>query len=180
MYVIAKIAGKQFRLEPDARVQVPRLKLEEGSAYDVEEILLAVDSSGTRIGADALKGVKARTKVLAHGREPKVVVFRKKRRKGFKVTKGHRQGFTLLQVEKIEGMQSPASPEKKADKKAAPKKAVKAKAKSAGKEAAKSKSAPEKKPADKAKKTTKVKASAKTEKAPAKKAAEKQKKTEGE
>jgi large subunit ribosomal protein L21 len=142
MYVIAKIAGKQFRLEPDARVQVPRLKLDEGATYDVEEILLAVDSGGTRIGTDALKGIKAKTKVVSHGREPKVVVFRKKRRKGFKVTKGHRQGFTLLQVEKIEGMTSKTAPAEKSTKKAAPKKAAKPKASTEAKKTAKKQEKP--------------------------------------
>jgi large subunit ribosomal protein L21 len=103
MYAIARVAGKQFRLETDATVKVPKLPLEPGATVEIKDILFATDGQNARTGAQA-KGISATAKVVEHGRDDKIMVHRKKRRKGFQVTKGHRQGFTLLHIEKIEGM----------------------------------------------------------------------------
>ncbi|MBU0518480.1 50S ribosomal protein L21 [bacterium] len=158
MYAIAKIAGKQFRLEPKKNVKVPLLDVKEGSAYTIDDILFAVDSRGAKIDDAALKGIKANAKVVLHGRDKKVIVFKKKRRQGFKVTKGHRQDFTLLEIESLEGLIGEA---KKAE---TPKQEAKPKAKPKKKAADK----PKKKPA--ATKGKKPAAKAKPKAAPKKKA----------
>jgi len=102
MYAIARIAGKQFRLEPDLKVKVPKLPLEVGATYEINDILLTADETGTKVGAPGVEGVTARATVVEHGREEKIMVHRKKRRKGFQVTKGHRQQYTLIRIEAIE------------------------------------------------------------------------------
>ena len=173
MYLIARIAGKQYRIEPNTNVKVPRLDLEEGSSFDIEEVLFATDGAKATIGVPLVQGIKAKAKVVEHGRDPKIIVFRKKRRKGFKVTRGHRQGYTLLHVEDIQGLtakpKAKPEPKKEAKPKAAPKK----------KEEAKPKAAPKKKVEAKPKTAAKPKADAKPKKAPAKKKTE-AKKSKGE
>ena len=104
MYAIARIAGKQYRIEPDVKVKVPLLPVEVGSTYEIEDILFASDGEKSQVGQPVLEGVKATAKIIEHGRRPKIIVFRKKRRQGFKVKNGHRQSFTLLQVESIKGL----------------------------------------------------------------------------
>jgi len=161
MYAIARIAGKQFRIEPDGRLKVPRLPLEVDSSFEISEILFAADGDRVHIGEPLVKGARAIARVLSHGRDPKIIVFRKKRRKGFKVTKGHRQDFTLLQVEKIEGLT--AKPKEAAELKAAkkPKATPKLKAAAKPKTSAKPKVAAKPKTADKRKAAAKSKTAVK-------------------
>jgi large subunit ribosomal protein L21 len=102
MYAIARIAGKQFRIEPDQKVKVPKLPLEVGAAYEISDILLTSDGDATTVGTPRAEGVKARATVVEHGREDKIMVHRKKRRKGFTVTNGHRQDYTIIRIEAIE------------------------------------------------------------------------------
>ncbi|RJP80744.1 MAG: 50S ribosomal protein L21 [Candidatus Zixiibacteriota bacterium] len=103
MYAIARIAGKQFRIEPDQKVKVPLLPVQPGEAYQISDILLAADGDKVKVGSPLAEGFKATATVVSHGREPKIIVWRKKRRKGFQKIHGHRQDFTLLQIGKIEG-----------------------------------------------------------------------------
>ncbi len=184
MYAIAKIAGKQFRIEVNRDVKVPLLDLKEGSSYEINEILFTTDGKNVKVGEPILTDVKAKAKVVEHGRHPKIIVFRKKRRKGFEVTRGHRQDYTLLHVEKIDGLT--AQPKKAAKPKAEvkPKKDAKpkktaAKPKAKPKTAAKPKVAAKPKTAAKPKAESKTKTAAKTKKAPAKKKTE-TKKSSGE
>lgn len=136
MYAIARIAGKQFRLETNETVKVPRLPLEVGAAYEITDLLFITDGQKAKIGSDA-RGLTAIAKVIRHGRDDKIIVHRKKRRKGFQVTKGHRQPYTLLQIEKIGDLatEKPAgkpkaeAPLKKAKPKTEPKAKAKPKAK---------------------------------------------------
>ena len=133
MYAIARIAGKQFRLETDETIKVPKLPLEVGATYEISDLLFLTDGQKARIGSDA-KGLTAIAKVVRHGRDDKIIVHRKKRRKGFQVTKGHRQQYTLLHIEKIGDLaaEKPAAkPQAEAPpKKAKPKAESKVKAKS--------------------------------------------------
>lgn len=180
MYAIARIAGKQFRIEPDTNVKVPRLPVEEGAKYEIADIIMTSDGQKVQLGQPTLSGIKVVAKVISHGRDPKVIVFRKKRRKGFKVTKGHRQGFTLLHIEKIQGLEAKVAKPKAAAKpkadekpKAAPKPKAEVKPKAAPKPKAEAKPKPEAKPkaAPKKKAPAKPKAEAKP-KTPAKPKAE--------
>jgi large subunit ribosomal protein L21 len=104
MYAIARIAGKQFRIEPETKFKVPTLPLAIGSTYEIPEILFATDGEKRYVGQPTVGEVKITAKVLLHGRDPKVMVFRMKRRKGFRSLRGHRQGYTLLQIDSVSGL----------------------------------------------------------------------------
>jgi large subunit ribosomal protein L21 len=98
---IVRTGGKQFRVEPGAKIRVPAFNQEVGASVELE-VLATLGDKDTRIGAPLVEGAKVTATVLDHGREPKIVVFKKKRRKHYKRTKGHRQGFTTLKIESIE------------------------------------------------------------------------------
>lgn len=117
MYAIVEIAGQQFKVAKDQKVFVHRLQAEEGSSVSFDNVLLLDDGSVT-IGAPAIEGAAVTAKILSHLKGDKVIVFKKKRRKGYRVKNGHRQSFTHIQIESIV-----AKGAKKATaKKAAPKK----------------------------------------------------------
>ena len=167
MYAIVEIAGQQFKVEKDQQVYVHRLENKEGSKVEFDNVLLIDNDGKIKVGAPAISGAKVTAKVVSHLKGDKVVVFKKKRRKGYKVKNGHRQAFTEILIQKIEekaaAKKAPAKKtEAKAETKAAEKKAPAKKA--AAKPAAKKTAA--KKPA--AKKTTTKKTS--TKKAAPKKA----------
>lgn len=115
MYAIVEIAGQQFKVSKDQTVFVHRLAAEEGSKISFDRVLLTDDNGNITIGAPAIEGVSVEAKVLQHVKGDKVIVFKKKRRKGFKKKNGHRQSFTQIQIESI-GVG--AAPKKKAAKKA--------------------------------------------------------------
>jgi large subunit ribosomal protein L21 len=101
MYAIIDIAGKQFKVAKDQYIYAPRLDGEAGSAVSFENVLL-VDNEGTiDIGVPLVKGIKVSGKILEHVKGNKVIVFKKKRRKGYQVKNGHRQQFTKVQIESI-------------------------------------------------------------------------------
>ncbi len=101
MYAIVDIAGKQFRVEENKVLRVPYLHQEVGKKIEFEKILLLGDGKETKIGKPLVKGAKVSATVLEHGREKKVIVWKKKRRKGYQVKRGHRQNFTRIQIENI-------------------------------------------------------------------------------
>ncbi len=101
MYAIVEIAGQQFKVEKDNKIFVHRLEQKEGEKVEFEKVLLTDDDGKVKIGTPNIKGAKISTKVLSHLKGDKVKVFKKKRRKGYKVLNGHRQYFTQLQVEDI-------------------------------------------------------------------------------
>jgi len=99
-FAIVRAGGKQFRVEQGATVRVPSLKQEVGASVELE-VLATNDDQKTSVGAPAVEGVKVTATVVEHGRAAKIIVFKKKRRKHYKRTKGHRQGFTTLKIESI-------------------------------------------------------------------------------
>lgn len=119
MYAIVEIAGHQFKVEKDQKVFVNRLAVEEGKQVDFDNVLLLADGSNVTVGAPAIDGAQVSAKVLKHLKGDKVIVFKKKRRKGYRVKNGHRQALSEIVIENI--VASGAKPVKKA-KKAAPKK----------------------------------------------------------
>jgi len=168
MYAIVEIAGQQYKVEKDQQIFVHRLEGKEGSKVNFDKVLLTNDGKKIEVGAPAVKGVSVSAKIVEHLKGDKVIVFKKKRRKGYKVRNGHRQAFSKIQIEGIGA--SKAAPKKAAAKTEA---APKAEAKTATKAAApKAKAATAKKPAAKASTATK-KAAPKAKAAPAKKAAPK-------
>ena len=118
MYAIVEIAGQQFKVEKDQQIFVHRLDTEEGSKIDFDKVLLLDDAGTVNVGAPVITGAKVTAKVLEHLKGDKVIVFKKKRRKGYKVKNGHRQYLTKLEILTIDA-KAPAA------KKAAPKKQAK-------------------------------------------------------
>jgi len=97
---IIRTGGKQFAVEKGANVRVPSLKHEVGASIELE-VLSTADDKNVKVGSPAITDAKVRATVIDHGRAPKIVVFKKKRRKHYKRTKGHRQGYTTLKIESI-------------------------------------------------------------------------------
>jgi large subunit ribosomal protein L21 len=116
MYAIVEIAGQQFKVSKDLKVYVHRLTNEEGSKISFDKVLLLDDSGSITLGAPAIEGASVEAKVLQHLKGDKVIVFKKKRRKGYKKRNGHRQYLTQIV---IEGISAAAAPKKAAPKKAA-------------------------------------------------------------
>ncbi|GAA0892420.1 hypothetical protein GCM10009122_20990 [Fulvivirga kasyanovii] len=101
MYAIVDIAGKQFKVTKDQFVYAPKMDGEEGASVEFDKVLLFGDDKTVEVGAPLLKGAKVAGKILGHVKGDKVVVFKKKRRKGYKKRNGHRQEFTKVLIENI-------------------------------------------------------------------------------
>jgi large subunit ribosomal protein L21 len=98
MYAIVEIAGKQFKVEPDATLYVPfHAEASEGDAVTFDRVLL-VGGDSTTVGAPTVAGASVEAKVLGHVRGDKIIVFKKKRRKRYRRTRGHRQDYTQIQI----------------------------------------------------------------------------------
>ena len=102
MYAIVEIAGQQFKIEKDQQIFVNRLKEKEGSKVDFEKVLLLDKSGKISVGAPVIKGAKVTAKIIEHLKGDKVIVFKKKRRKGYKVKNGVRQFLTKLEILSID------------------------------------------------------------------------------
>ena len=101
MYAIVEIGGKQVKVEKDQKVFLNRLEGKEGSKVTFDNILLLDNSGKVILGTPSIKGAAVEAKILKHLKDDKVIVFKKKRRKGYKVKNGHRQLLTEIMVEKI-------------------------------------------------------------------------------
>jgi len=101
MYAIVDIAGKQFKVAKDQFIYAPKLDGENGSAVSFDQVLLVDNGGSIEIGAPTVKGVKVSGKILEHVKGNKVIIFKKKRRKGYAVKNGHRQQYTKVQIESI-------------------------------------------------------------------------------
>ena len=124
MYAIVEIAGQQFKVAKDQKVFVHRLATEEGKKVSFDNVLLIGDDNKVTIGAPAIGGAQVGAKVLRHLKGDKVIVFKKKRRKGYKVKNGHRQALSEIVIESIVASGSKKAAPAKVEK-AAPKKEVK-------------------------------------------------------
>ncbi len=160
MYAIVEIAGQQFKVEKDQKVFVHRLATEEGKKVAFDNVLLIGDGDKVTIGAPAINGAQVGAKVVKHLKGDKVIVFKKKRRKGYRVKNGHRQYLSEIVIESIvaSGAKPAAKASKEATKKAAPVKAEKAAPKEEAKKVEAKAVAPKKEAAPKAeaKKAAKV------------------------
>ncbi|MGC6431957.1 MAG: 50S ribosomal protein L21 [Jejuia sp.] len=130
MYAVVEIAGHQFKVEKDQKVFVNRLQTEEGKKVAFDNVLLIGDGDKVTVGAPAINGAQVGAKVVKHLKGDKVIVFKKKRRKGYRVKNGHRQSLTEIVIESI--VASGAKPAKKAEPK---KEAKKVETKAAAKKA---------------------------------------------
>lgn len=101
MYAIVEMAGQQFKVAKDQKVYVHRLQTEEGKKVTFDKVLLLEDGGNVTIGAPVIEGAAVEAKVVKHLKGDKVIVFKKKRRKGYRVKNGHRQSLTEIVVEGI-------------------------------------------------------------------------------
>ena len=122
MYAIVEIAGQQFKVAKDQKVFVHRLAQDEGSKVSFDQVFLLDDGKAVTLGAPAITGASVEAKVVKHLKGDKVIVFKKKRRKGYRVKNGHRQALTEILIEGIsaKGGAKKAAPKAKAEKAKAP------------------------------------------------------------
>ena len=110
MYAVVEIQGSQFKVSKDQKLYVNRIDAKEGSKVSFDNVLLTDDGKKVQVGKPSLSGTSVEAKVISHLKDDKVIVFKKKRRKGYKVKNGHRQPITEIIIQGI------------SEKKAAPKK----------------------------------------------------------
>jgi large subunit ribosomal protein L21 len=101
MYAIVEIAGQQFKVQKDQKIFVHRLAAEKGDKLTFDRVLLVDNDGKINVGAPAIVGASVTAEVLDHVKGDKVIVFRKKRRKGYKKRNGHRQSFTSITIKDI-------------------------------------------------------------------------------
>jgi len=101
MYAIVEIAGQQFKVEQGREVFVHRLSGEEGSKVEFNKVLLVDNDGSVKVGTPVVEGAKIGAKIVSHLRGDKVIVFKKKRRKGYQKQNGHRQDLSKVLIEKI-------------------------------------------------------------------------------
>jgi large subunit ribosomal protein L21 len=176
MYALVKTGGKQYRVAKDDKILVERIAADEGAEIILDDIIMLGDGDKVTVGTPRVDGAAVSAKVVRQTRGPKIIIFRRKRRKNHRRTQGHRQDLTLLQITGIAENGASLKPKAAPAKKAAPKAEAKAAPKAAAQAASAKKAAPkaEAKAAPKkaaAKKTAAKKTAAK--KATAKKAAAK-------
>ena len=103
LYAIVRSGGKQLRIEPGQEVNLEKLPAAVGSSIELEEVLLIGGEGAPRVGQPLVEGAKVRAKVLVHGKDRKILVFRYKPKKNIRKRYGHRQPFTRVRIETIEG-----------------------------------------------------------------------------
>lgn len=115
MYAIFRAKGKQFRAEPDVTVRLPSLEAEPGQQISFDDVLLAERDGDVRVGRPSIDGALISAEVVRHGRGEKVVVYKMKRRKGYRRKQGHRQKFTEVRILEIEIPAAEAPPRSAAE-----------------------------------------------------------------
>ncbi len=101
MYAVFETGGKQFRAEPGSKLRIPSIEAEPGDVVTFDQVLLASDGEAVSVGTPEVKGASITAEVLRHGRDKKIIVFKRKRRKGYRRKQGHRQGFTEVRIDGI-------------------------------------------------------------------------------
>jgi len=103
MYAIIETGGKQYRVREGDVLNIEKLTAEEGALVELDQVLAISREDAIRLGEPVLAGAKVVAKVLAHGRAKKILIFKYKPKKNYRRKQGHRQSYTTIQVEKIEG-----------------------------------------------------------------------------
>lgn len=101
MFAVVEIAGQQYKVAKADKILVPKLESEVGAKVKFDKVLLLGDEKQTKLGTPYLSGASIEAKVLSHMKDDKVVVFKKKKRKGYRVLKGHRQQYTEIEITKV-------------------------------------------------------------------------------
>ena len=104
MYALVDIKGKQYKAEKGTVLRVDKLQNKEGDSLEFESVMFISDKDGVKIGDPYVNGVKVKATVEEHFKDKKVIVFKHKRRKNYRRTKGHRQQYTLIKVDDIIGL----------------------------------------------------------------------------
>ena len=115
MYAVVEIQGSQFKVEKDQKLFVNRIDAKEGSKVFFDNVLLIDNGKKVQVGKPNISGTSVEAKVVAHKKDDKVIVFKKKRRKGYKVKNGHRQAITEIEISDILTGVSKKSTAKKLD-----------------------------------------------------------------
>jgi large subunit ribosomal protein L21 len=101
MFAVVEIAGQQYKVAKDDKIFVPLLESKIGTKVTFDKVLLVGDDSLTKLGTPYVSGASIEAKVLSHVKDDKVEVFKKKKRKGYKVHRGHRQQYTEIEITKV-------------------------------------------------------------------------------
>ena len=101
MYAIVRTGGKQYQVASGDQLRVEKLEGNVGDTVNLDDVLMIVDGADVKIGKPVLEGAKVVAKIAEQGKAKKVIIFKKKRRKGYRLKKGHRQNYTALQIEQI-------------------------------------------------------------------------------
>ena len=112
MYAIVEIAGKQFKVAPDQHIYAPLLSGDAGSSVELGNVLLMGEGDDLKVGAPSVSGARVAATIVEHVKDDKVIIFKKKRRKGYRKKQGHRQQYTKLLIDEILGDGQQASPKK--------------------------------------------------------------------
>tara|TARA_B100000989_G_C19275008_1_gene357848 strand:- start:156 stop:563 length:408 start_codon:yes stop_codon:yes gene_type:complete len=122
MYAVVEIQGSQFKVEKDQKLFVNRIDAKEGSKISFDNVFLVDDGKKVQVGKPNISGTSVEAKVVAHKKDDKVIVFKKKRRKGYKVKNGHRQAITEIIIQGISEKKASTKKEVKTTKKTTAKK----------------------------------------------------------
>jgi len=117
MYAIVNISGKQFKAEKGLTLCVPKQSLEEGKKLILEDVRMVHDGKVATFGNPKISGAKVTATILDHGRERKILVYKKKRRKGYQRKNGHRQWYTNIEIQNIQMSKTKSATKPKKDKK---------------------------------------------------------------
>ncbi len=101
MFAVVKTGGKQYKVVPGEVLRVEKIDAEVGSEIELPDVLMVMDGDSIQVGEPLLDNAVVKAKVLEHGKSKKVIVFKKKRRKGYKKKVGHRQQFTTLEIQEV-------------------------------------------------------------------------------
>ena len=101
MYAVVEILGNQYKIKEGEKIKIPRIKEKEGSSVKFDKVLLLDNNGDIRIGNPTIPNAEVHSTVLEHKRDKKIIVFKMKRRKGYRVKKGHRQQYTLIKIDNI-------------------------------------------------------------------------------
>lgn len=101
MYAVIKAGGKQYRVSPGQNVKIEQVKADVGATIEIGDVLMVADGEAVKVGTPTVAGAKVSATVVAHGRMPKVHIFKMRRRKHYQKTQGHRQNYTEIRVDTI-------------------------------------------------------------------------------
>ncbi len=101
MYAIVRTGGKQYQVASGDQLRVEKVEGNVGDTIDLDDVLMVADGSDVKIGKPNLESAKVTAKIVEHGKAKKVIVFKRKRRKGYRLKRGHRQPYTAITIEQI-------------------------------------------------------------------------------